>query len=81
MAFIMDSVGFDPTRWNHWLLIGCFMSVSMWGLYLSWQWRTEARLKRKQVRLARRLAIALHGARDASAVNSIKLAASRSVRK
>jgi hypothetical protein len=61
----MDS--FDPTRWNHWLLIGCFVGLSGWGLYLWWQWGKAAKAKRKQTRLARRLAIALHGIDDSEA--------------
>ena len=77
----MDSAGFDPTRWNHWLLIGCFVSLSTWGLYLSWQWRAEARLQRKKAKLARRLAIALHGVRPSSAANSTEFTASRSIKK
>ncbi len=74
----MDSAGFDPTRWNHWLLIGCFISVSIWGLYLSWQWSAEARLKRKRAKLARRLAIALHSVRPSSAPSSAADGRSRS---
>ncbi|NJM98672.1 MAG: hypothetical protein HC800_17285 [Phormidesmis sp. RL_2_1] len=69
----MDSAGFDPTRWHHWLLIGCFVGVSIWGLYLSWQWRTKARLQRRQTKLARRLAIALHDTRDSPVAKSVVL--------
>ncbi len=57
----MDGVSFDPTRWTHWLLIGCFIGVSIWGLSLSWQWQRQAGLKRERAQLARRLAMELHG--------------------
>ena len=56
----MDGASFDPAQWSHWLLIGGFIGVSVWGLSLSWQWRRSARLKRQQAKLARRLAIELH---------------------
>ena len=61
----MNDVGFDPTRWSYWLLIVCFIGVSTWGLYLSWQWaseiRSQADLKRKRAKLARRLMVEMHG--------------------
>lgn len=57
----MDGAGFDPTRWSHWLLIICFSGVSAVGLALSWQWRREARVKRKRAKLAHRLMQELHG--------------------
>lgn len=57
----MDSAGFDPNSWYHWLLLGCFIGVSIWGLSLSWQWRTEAKVKRERAKVARRLAMELHG--------------------
>lgn len=57
----MDATGFNTAYWSHWLLIGCFVSVSAWGLLLSWQWRQEARMKDRQAKLARRLAVELHG--------------------
>lgn len=61
----MDGAGFDPNRWNHWLLIGCFVGMSIWGLQLSWQWgkevRSKARARRERTKLARRLAAELHG--------------------
>lgn len=62
----MNGVSFDPARWDHWLLIGCFVGLSIWGLHLSWQWRRAARLKRQQARLARRLAMELHGSHRSS---------------
>lgn len=77
----MDSAGFDPTYWHHWLLIGCFIGVSIWGLSLSWQWRAKAQLKRKRAKLARRLAIALHDTRDSSATTSTEFMASRSIKR
>jgi hypothetical protein len=52
----MNSAGFDPAHWSHWLLIGCFLGLSSWGLYLSWQWRNAAMTQRQQAKLARRLA-------------------------
>ncbi len=57
----MDSAGFDPTRWHHWLLLGCFIGVSIWGVSLSWQWRRAARVRRERAKVARRLAMELHG--------------------
>lgn len=61
----MDAAGFDPNLWNHWLLISCFIGISIWGLQLSWQWgkeaRSKARARRERTRLARRLAVELHG--------------------
>lgn len=57
----MDGVGFDPTYASHWLLIGCFMGISIWGLLLSWQWQRQTKLKRERAKLARRLAMELHG--------------------
>ncbi len=61
----MDGAGFDPNRWSHWLLISCFIGTSIWGLQLSWQWgkeaRSKARARRERTRLARRLAVELHG--------------------
>jgi hypothetical protein len=56
----MDSAGFDPTCWNHWLLIGCFLGLSTLGLYFSWQWRNAAAMQRRQAKLARRLALELN---------------------
>ncbi len=38
----MDSKGFDPTHWSNWLLVVCFIGLSIGGLYISWQWRKEA---------------------------------------
>ncbi|MGC1306571.1 MAG: hypothetical protein WA885_05025 [Phormidesmis sp.] len=63
----MDNIGFDPARWNHWFLLCCFAGVSFWGLYLSWRWGAETRLKRRQSRLARRLAMELHGVKSSLA--------------
>ena len=56
----MDGASFDPTRWDHWLLLSCFIGVSAWGLRLSWQWHRAVGLKRQQVKVARRLAMELH---------------------
>jgi hypothetical protein len=57
----MGSAGFDATLWSHWLLIGCFVGLSGWSLYMSWQWDSAAKARQKQARLARRLAMELHG--------------------
>ncbi len=57
----MNSAGFDATCWNHWLLIGCFVGISSWGLYLWRQWSSAAQTKRKQARLARRLSLETQG--------------------
>ncbi len=88
----MDGAGFDPNRWNHWLLISCFVGMSILGLQLPWQWGKESRSKlkarRERARLARRLSVELHGVGRSSLENrrspltSIyeKQAAGRSVR-
>ena len=47
---------FDATRWEHWLLIASFLSLAVYGLRLSWQWRRAAKRRQRTV-LARRLAI------------------------
>ena len=60
----MDSAGFDSARWDHWLLIVCFVAIAATGLWSSWQWRQracQAKAKsRAKARLARRLAIEVH---------------------
>ena len=63
----MDSAGFDPANWSHWLLVACFIALSAWGLLLSWQWGAAGRTRRKwnkrmraerkQIELARQLAV------------------------
>ncbi len=63
----MEKAGFDLASWSHWLLIICFVGVSVWGLMLSWQWgeknRTRRqrnkhiRAQRRQIELSHRLAI------------------------
>ncbi len=50
----MDNAGFDAARWDHWLLVFCFLGVAGSGLRLSWQWRRAAIQRR---RLARSLAV------------------------
>lgn len=69
----MNSTGFDPANGSHWLLIGCFLTVSTWGLVLSWRWGAKARAirqrnrqwnkrmraERKQIEESRRLAMDL----------------------
>ena len=55
----MDTAGFDSTRWDHGLLIGCFVGLSILGLSLSWRSHAAAKAKRKQAKLARRLAVEL----------------------
>ncbi|MGB3300775.1 MAG: hypothetical protein WBA76_21125 [Phormidesmis sp.] len=61
----MSNASFDPTHWSHWLLVGCFFCVSIAGLRLLWQWRNEAKNKaiarQKRAKLARFLAMELHG--------------------
>lgn len=59
----MDSSGFDATRWEHWLLISCFVVMAAGGLWSSWQFKQaakkRARQQRVRSRLARRLAMEL----------------------
>ena len=43
----MDSTGFDPTNWSHWLLLGCCAVTSAWVLMLSWRWNEHQRMRRK----------------------------------
>ena len=43
----MEKAGFDAASWSHWLLIICFLGLSVWGLALSWQWGEKARTRRK----------------------------------
>ncbi|MEL6139121.1 MAG: hypothetical protein AAFQ61_13225 [Cyanobacteria bacterium J06626_23] len=40
-SLVPQGDAFDPTRWDHWLLILCFLSISAVGLWLSWQWRQQ----------------------------------------
>ncbi|PZO22739.1 MAG: hypothetical protein DCF25_02165 [Leptolyngbya foveolarum] len=63
----MDNAHFDPAHWSHWLLIACFLTISAWGLMLSWQWSAVNRTRRKwnqrlqaerrRTELARQLAV------------------------
>lgn len=72
----MDNAGFSPTNWSHWLLVGGFVAVSVWGLVLSWRWGEKVRARRKwnrrvraerrRVELARRVAMDLEGRRYSS---------------
>lgn len=57
----MDSVGFDSACLTDWLLVGCFVCISVWGLWLSRRWKAEIRSRRMRSRLAGRLWIELHG--------------------
>lgn len=87
----MDSAGFDPTDWGHWLLIICFLGVSLVGLSLSWQWNKDVKAERKRAQLARRLARELHGGRALSgrhdsggrdsSVTPLRFPAARTVRR
>ncbi|MEO1068137.1 MAG: hypothetical protein AAFW95_03335 [Cyanobacteria bacterium J06638_6] len=38
-SLVHDS-SFDWTRWDHWLLILCFVTVAGWGLWLARRWRS-----------------------------------------
>ena len=62
----MDSAGFSSTHWNHWLLVVCFVAISSFGLWNSWQWsRDTQRAKvttKAKAKLARRLAVEIHSA-------------------
>ncbi|MEL6814829.1 MAG: hypothetical protein AAFP03_08440, partial [Cyanobacteria bacterium J06598_3] len=56
----MDSAGFDVTRWDHWLVISCFVVMAAGGLWACWQFRQAANKRtQRQVRsrLARRLSM------------------------
>lgn len=53
----MDGAGFEMARLDHWLLIVCFLGLSVNGLWLSWQWHKADRSQRKRTRRARRLAM------------------------
>lgn len=76
----MDSAGFDATRWEHWLVIGCFVVMAAGGLWSSWQFKQAAkkRARQQQVRsrLARRLAMELR-LPDESSVGSSGLKSAR----
>ncbi len=56
----MDNAGFESARWDHWLLVACFLAIATSGLWLSWQWTQAERQQRKKSRLARRLAMEVH---------------------
>lgn len=82
----MDSAGFNPTDWGHWLLIICFLGVSLVGLSLSWQWNKDVKAQRKRAQLVRRLARELHGGRASfgrrdSSVTPLRFPAARTVRR
>ena len=51
----MDNAGFSAVRWDHWLLVVCFLAVASYGIYLSWQWKRDAKVRRAKRMLARRL--------------------------
>ncbi|NET10960.1 MAG: hypothetical protein F6K16_41005 [Symploca sp. SIO2B6] len=36
-----SSSHFDPSRWDHYLLVICVVVVSSWTLWLSWRWQHE----------------------------------------
>ena len=55
----MNNTGFEASHWDHWLLILCFVSVASYGLWLSWQWRSERRQKWLRQRMAQRLRVEL----------------------
>jgi len=60
----MDSAGFDSARWDHWLLVVCFVAIATYGLWSTWQWSRATRQanqkSRVKAKLARRLAIEIH---------------------
>ena len=43
----MNSAGFDPANWSHWLLLGCCGALSIYALMLSWRWNESKRTRRK----------------------------------
>ncbi len=60
----MNSVGFAIARWDHWLLVVCFVAIATTGLWVTWQWHQESRKiqahNRAKAKLARRLALEIH---------------------
>lgn len=56
----MDSAGFDSARWDHWLLIACFVAIAIYGLRSTWQLNRALRQQRAKAKLARRLAMEIH---------------------
>lgn len=60
----MDGAGFDSDRWDHWLLIVCFVAIATYGIWSTWQWnqsiRQDNEKSRAKAKLARRLAIEIH---------------------
>ena len=55
-AFLLGNVGFnasefDLARWDHWLLLVTFMTLSVLGLWLSWRSHQESRQRRRRRRL------------------------------
>lgn len=77
----MNSAEFDATRWEHWLLISCFVMMAAGGLWSSWQFNQVAkkRARQQQVRsrLARRLAMELGLPDESSSIGSNGLKSAR----
>lgn len=52
------SANFDPTRWDHWLLVSCFVGMALWSVWLSWRWEKQSQKMRRRARMARLVAMA-----------------------
>ena len=64
----MNNAGFSAVRWDHWLLIVCFLAVASYGMYLSWQWKRDAKIKRARrmrIRLVRQLQMSQSNTQEA----------------
>ncbi|NJM96436.1 MAG: hypothetical protein HC800_03800 [Phormidesmis sp. RL_2_1] len=49
----MDGSNFSPSRWDHWLLVGCFLLLGPWSVWLSCQWKRQSRLLLQREKLLR----------------------------
>ncbi|PZO56343.1 MAG: hypothetical protein DCF15_08960 [Phormidesmis priestleyi] len=51
------SANFEPTRWDHWLLVSCFVAMAIWSVWLSWRWESQTQKMRQRARMARLVAM------------------------
>lgn len=35
----LDTANFDPSRWDHYVLIAVCLGITCWGLWSSWHWK------------------------------------------
>lgn len=52
------SANFDPTRWDHWLLVSCFVGMAIWSIWLSWRWERRGQKMRRRARMSRLVTMA-----------------------